>query len=89
MNLLIDFLIALFSGWLAYRIFGRNERGFLEILILGIVGGLFGYYVLAATIRDYTSPLIAKIIAYAVGAILFQLLFNLIANLRDKKDAED
>lgn len=89
MKLLIDFLIALSAGWIAYHFFGRKQRGFIEILILGIVGGLFGYYVLAATIRDYTSPLIAKIIAYTIGAVLFQLLFNLVMNLRDKKNSEE
>lgn len=86
MKLLIDFLIALFSGWVAHKLFGRRERGFIEILIIGIIGGLFGYYILAATIRDYTSPLIAKVIAYAIGSVLFQLLYNFISDLREKKE---
>ncbi|MGY6648728.1 GlsB/YeaQ/YmgE family stress response membrane protein [Wenyingzhuangia sp. IMCC45574] len=78
MKLLIEFAAVLLSGWIAYYYFAKVERGFIGLMIIGIIGSVLGHYTIEAFIRDYTRPVIAKFIAYIIGAIVFQLAYNFV-----------
>lgn len=89
MKFIIEFATVLFSGWIAYYYFAKVQRGFIGLMIIGIMGSLLGHYTVEASIRDYTPPLVAKVIAYVLGAILFQLAYNYIMKKFVNKEEDD
>lgn len=74
-------LIGLVVGWLASLIVKGRGSGFFANIIVGIIGGLLGGW-LVALFGWYPMGTFASLIASLIGAIVLLLILSLFAGKR-------
>jgi uncharacterized membrane protein YeaQ/YmgE (transglycosylase-associated protein family) len=74
MGILWTIIIGAIAGWLGSEIFKGGSLGLIGNIIVGIVGGVIGYYLLGATLG---TGLVGQILTGALGAIVLLAIINL------------
>lgn len=87
MSLMINLLVALFSGRLTNFLLGKSEHSILGYLAIGIIGNIIGYFLFENFITNYTHPILAKLIANLMGSMIFQVALNIIR--RERKEEKE
>ncbi len=76
MNLLLALIIGAISGYIASRILGGDGFGLLGNIVVGIIGGIIGEWI----VREAKIPMINSIFGTFVsavgGAIVFLILLD-------------
>jgi uncharacterized membrane protein YeaQ/YmgE (transglycosylase-associated protein family) len=76
-NLIYFLLIGLVAGWLASRLVKRPSSGFVEDLVIGVIGALVGGFVFGQ-LGVSTGGLIGSLISATVGAVILIFLLRMI-----------
>jgi uncharacterized membrane protein YeaQ/YmgE (transglycosylase-associated protein family) len=77
MNILWFLLIGLAAGWLAGQLVKRRSSGWVEDLIVGVVGALIGGFVFGQLGVAAPEP-IGSLISATVGAVILLFLLRYI-----------
>lgn len=75
MGILWTLIIGAVAGWLGAQIFKGGSLGLIGNIIVGIVGGFIGYWLLGAT---FGASIVGQILTGAVGAIVLLAILNLL-----------
>lgn len=67
MGILWTLIIGAVAGWLGAEIFKGGSLGLIGNIIVGIIGGAIGYWLLGAT---FGTSVIGQILTGAVGSII-------------------
>ena len=62
-------VVGLIAGWLAGRIMGKGGYGPLMDMVLGILGGIVGGFLLSLVGLASTGGIIADIVVATIGAV--------------------
>lgn len=73
MGILWTLIIGAIAGWLGAQVFKGGSLGLIGNIIVGIVGGAIGYWLLGST---FGTALIGQIITGAVGSIVLLAIIN-------------
>jgi uncharacterized membrane protein YeaQ/YmgE (transglycosylase-associated protein family) len=76
-NLLGFLLIGLVAGWIAGRLVKSHSSGWVENLIVGVIGALIGGFVFGQ-LNVTTSGTLGSLISATVGAIILLFLLKVI-----------
>lgn len=75
MGILWTLIIGAIAGWLGSQIFKGGSLGLIGNIIVGIVGGFIGYWLLGGMLG---TGVIGEILTGAVGAIVLLAIINLL-----------
>jgi uncharacterized membrane protein YeaQ/YmgE (transglycosylase-associated protein family) len=78
MEILVSILIGAAAGWLGSMIYRGSGLGLLGNIIVGIIGGPLGYWILGKLDVTLGGGWVGAILTGAIGAIVILLLINLI-----------
>ncbi|RCU43918.1 GlsB/YeaQ/YmgE family stress response membrane protein [Chryseobacterium lacus] len=79
MGILWTLIIGAIAGWLGSLIFRGYGLGLLGNIIVGIIGGFIGYWLLGSL---FGTAIIGQILTGAVGAIILLAIINLVSGRR-------
>lgn len=85
-SLIVILLLGAIAGWLAGLVFQGGGLGLIGNIIVGIVGGFIGYWLLpklGVNISTGTSWL-NYVLTAAIGAIVLLVLINLVFGSRNR-----
>ncbi len=74
MGILWTLIIEAIAGWLGAQIFKGGSLGLVGNIIVGIIGGAIGYWLLGTVLG---TALIGQILTGAVGSIVLLAIINL------------
>ncbi len=77
MNLLLFLLIGLAAGWLAGHLVKRRGSGWVEDMIIGVIGALIGGFLFRLLGVD-TGGLLGSLISATIGAVILLFLLRYI-----------
>jgi uncharacterized membrane protein YeaQ/YmgE (transglycosylase-associated protein family) len=80
MNLILFLLIGLAAGWLAGRLVKRRGSGWVEDLIVGVIGALIGGFVFDL-LGVNLGGLVGELISATVGAVILLYLLRYIRRI--------
>ncbi len=75
MGLLWTLIIGALAGWLGAQIFKGGGLGLIGNIIVGLIGGAIGYWLLGNT---FGTALLGQILTGAVGSIVLLAIINLL-----------
>ena len=78
MEIVVILIIGAIAGWLGSKIFEGGSLGLLGNIVVGILGGFVGYWVLGRLGISLGSGILGAILTGTVGAILILFLLNLL-----------
>jgi uncharacterized membrane protein YeaQ/YmgE (transglycosylase-associated protein family) len=76
-DILLFLLIGLAAGWLASQLVKRSSSGWVEDLIIGVIGALIGGFVFGR-LGVGTSGLLGSLLSATIGAVILLFLLKLI-----------
>jgi uncharacterized membrane protein YeaQ/YmgE (transglycosylase-associated protein family) len=76
-NLILFLLIGLAAGWLAGQLLKRRGSGWVEDLVIGVIGALIGGF-LFGLLGVSVGGLIGRLISATVGAVILLFLLRYI-----------
>lgn len=76
MGLLWTIIIGAVAGWLGSLVFRGGSLGIFGNIIVGIIGGFIGYWLLGNT---FGTQIAGQILTGAVGAIVLLAVINLVS----------
>ncbi|MDQ0477428.1 MULTISPECIES: GlsB/YeaQ/YmgE family stress response membrane protein [Chryseobacterium] len=79
MGILWTLIIGAVAGWLGAQIFKGGSLGLIGNIIVGIIGGFIGYFLLGTL---FGTAIIGQILTGAVGAIVLLAIINLLSGRR-------
>ncbi|WHF51588.1 GlsB/YeaQ/YmgE family stress response membrane protein [Chryseobacterium gotjawalense] len=79
MGILWTLIIGAVAGWLGSQIFKGGSLGLIGNIIVGIIGGFIGYWLLGTL---FGTAVIGQILTGAVGAIVLLAIINLLSGRR-------
>lgn len=79
MGILWTLIIGALAGWLGSQIFKGGSLGLLGNIVVGIIGGFIGYWLLGTT---FGTTIVGQILTGAVGAIILLAVINLLTGRR-------
>lgn len=82
MEILITLIIGAAAGWLGSMIFKGSGLGVLGNIVVGIVGGFVGYWLLAKIGVNLGNGWIGAILTGALGALIILFITNLLFRRR-------
>lgn len=77
MNLVLFLLIGLAAGWLAGRLVKRRGSGWVEDMVVGVIGALIGGFVFGL-LGVNIGGLVGQLISATVGAVILLYLLRYI-----------
>jgi uncharacterized membrane protein YeaQ/YmgE (transglycosylase-associated protein family) len=77
-SILIILVLGALAGWLAGMVFQGGGLGLIGNIIVGIVGGFIGYWLLPKLGINPGTGWINYVVTAAIGAIVLLALINLI-----------
>ena len=80
MDLILFLLIGLVAGWLASRLLRRRSSGFVENLVVGVIGALIGGFVFRH-LGIGTAGWVGSLISATVGAVMLLFLLKWIRKI--------
>ncbi|HWK04998.1 MAG TPA: GlsB/YeaQ/YmgE family stress response membrane protein [Puia sp.] len=78
MEILLTVIIGAIAGWLGSKIFEGSSLGLPGNIIVGILGGFIGYWVLGKLGISLGSGWIGAILTGGIGAIIILAVLNLV-----------
>lgn len=78
MEIIVTLLIGAAAGWLGSLIYKGSGLGLLGNVIVGILGGFVGYWLLGKLNISLGNSWLSAILTGAIGAIIILFLFNLV-----------
>ena len=78
MEIIVTLLVGALAGWLGSLIYTGSGLGLLGNIIVGILGGFVGYWLLGKLNVSLGTCWVSIILTGAIGAIVILFLFNLI-----------
>ena len=75
MGILWTLIIGAVAGWLGAEIFKGGSLGLIGNIIVGIIGGAIGYWLLLGA--TFGTSVIGQILTGAVGSIILLAIINL------------
>jgi len=78
MKIIITLIIGAIAGWLGSAIFKGNSLGAFGNIVVGVLGGFVGYWVLGKLGINLGTGWVGAILTGAIGAIIILLLSNLV-----------
>lgn len=78
MEIVVILIIGAIAGWLGSKIFEGGSLGLLGNIVVGILGGFVGYWVLGHLGISLGSGILGAILTGTAGAILILFLLNLL-----------
>ena len=78
MEIVISLLIGAVAGWLGSVIYKGSGLGLLGNIIVGIIGGPLGYWILGKLGITLGGGWFGAILTGAIGAIIILFLINLV-----------
>jgi uncharacterized membrane protein YeaQ/YmgE (transglycosylase-associated protein family) len=78
MEIIVTLLIGAAAGWLGSLIYKGSGLGLLGNVIVGILGGFVGYWLLGKLNISLGKSWLSAILTGAIGAIIILFLFNLV-----------
>jgi len=82
MEIVVILLIGAAAGWLGSMIFKGSGLGLIGNIVVGIVGGVLGYWILGKLGVSLGDGWIGVILTGALGAIVILAILNLIFGRR-------
>lgn len=82
MEIIITLLIGAVAGWLGSLIYKGSGLGLLGNVIVGILGGVVGYWLMGKLNISLGNSWLSIILTSAIGAIIILFLFNLVFKKR-------
>lgn len=79
MEILWILIIGAVAGWLGAQIFRGGSLGLIGNIIVGIIGGVIGYWLLGTA---FGTTLAGQILTAVVGSIILLALINLFTRKR-------
>lgn len=79
MGLLWTLIIGALAGWLGAQIFKGGGLGLIGNIIVGLIGGAIGYWLLGNT---FGTAILGQILTGAVGSIVLLAIINLLTGRR-------
>ena len=79
MRLLLTLIIGALAGWLGAQIFKGGGLGLIGNIIVGLIGGAIGYWLLGNT---FGTAILGQILTGAVGSIVLLAIINLLTGRR-------
>ena len=79
MRILWTLIIGAIAGWLGAQIFKGGSLGLIGNIVVGIVGGFIGYWLLGTT---FGTEIIGQILTGAVRSIILLAIVNLLTRGR-------
>jgi uncharacterized membrane protein YeaQ/YmgE (transglycosylase-associated protein family) len=80
MDLIVFLVIGLAAGWLASQLVKRRSSGYIEDLVVGVIGALIGGFVFGR-LGVGASGLIGSLISATVGAVILLFLLKAIRRM--------
>ena len=79
-SLLVTLLVGAVAGWLAGLVVRASGYGIIGDVIIGLLGGFAGTYLLTAmgTIPHFGSPLLDRGVVALIGAVVLMLIVGLL-----------
>jgi uncharacterized membrane protein YeaQ/YmgE (transglycosylase-associated protein family) len=74
-NIILFLLIGLAAGWLAGQLVKRRGSGWVEDLIIGVIGALIGGFLFRLLGVD-TGGLVGSLISATIGAVILLFLLR-------------
>ena len=78
MHFIVFLIIGGIAGWLAGRVMSGHGYGPIVDVILGIVGGLLGGWIVSAVLGIQTTGLVASFIVAFIGACILVAILHLV-----------
>ncbi len=78
MEIVITCIIGAIAGWLGSKIFSGGSLGLLGNIVIGILGGVLGYWLLGRLGITLGSGIIGAILTGAIGALVILFVLNLV-----------
>lgn len=78
MEIIITLLIGAVAGWLGSLIYKGSGLGLLGNVIVGILGGVVGYWLMGKLNISLGNSWLSVILTSTIGAIIILFLFNLV-----------
>ncbi len=78
MEIIVTLLIGAVAGWLGSLIYKGSGLGLLGNVIVGILGGFVGYWLLGKLNISLGNSWLSVILTSTIGAIIILFLFNLV-----------
>ena len=82
MEIVVILIIGAAAGWLGSMIFKGSGLGLIGNIVVGIVGGVLGYWILGKLGVSLGDGWIGVILTGALGAIVILAILNLIFGRR-------
>ncbi len=82
MEILLTLVIGAIAGWLGSEIFKGGGLGLIGNIVVGILGGIVGYWLLGRLGVTLGGGIIGAILTGAIGAIVILLIINLVMGKR-------
>ncbi len=82
MEIVVILLIGAAAGWLGSMIFKGSGLGLIGNIVVGIIGGVLGYWILGKLGVSLGDGWIGVILTGALGAIVILAVLNLIFGRR-------
>jgi uncharacterized membrane protein YeaQ/YmgE (transglycosylase-associated protein family) len=79
-NIVLFLLIGLAAGWLAGQLVKRRGSGWVEDLIIGVIGALIGGFLFGLLGVD-TGGLLGSLISATIGAVILLFLLGYIRRI--------
>jgi uncharacterized membrane protein YeaQ/YmgE (transglycosylase-associated protein family) len=79
-NIVLFLLIGLAAGWLAGQMVKRRGSGWVEDLIIGVIGALIGGFLFGLLGVD-TGGLLGSLISATIGAVILLFLLRYIRRI--------
>ncbi|HAV01866.1 GlsB/YeaQ/YmgE family stress response membrane protein [Chryseobacterium salipaludis] len=79
MGILWTLIIGAIAGWLGAQIFKGGSLGLIGNIIVGLIGGAIGYWLLGGT---FGEGVLGQILTGALGSIVLLAIINLITGRR-------
>jgi uncharacterized membrane protein YeaQ/YmgE (transglycosylase-associated protein family) len=82
MEILVTLIIGAAAGWLGSMIYKGSSLGLLGNIVVGIIGSIVGYWLLAEIGVNLGSGWAGAILTGALGALIILFLINLLFKRR-------
>jgi len=83
-NVVGTILFGALSGYIASRLLGGEGFGFFGNIIVGVIGGFIGTWLVALAKIQLMSGFFGNLISSVAGALVFIFFIEIVKRMRDK-----
>ncbi|MES1221826.1 MAG: GlsB/YeaQ/YmgE family stress response membrane protein [Bacteroidota bacterium] len=78
MELIVTLIIGAIAGWLGSQLFKGSSLGLLGNIVVGIIGGFIGYWLLGKLGVSLGTGWVGAILTSTIGAVVLLAILNLL-----------